>query len=128
MTDKQNMRLAILSNQFIARFKDENPYSRGAKVWEWWYSKHQRDEPIPKELLPTEEQYREWDRKEAEYIATRLKDYEAKLAYWQSMLGSPVADTIAGVIARTVPCECREAQCSVFCPRYGMENCCENEL
>ena len=66
--------------------------------------------------------------KEAEYIATRLKDYEAKLAYWQSMLGSPVADTIAGVIARTVPCECREAQCSVFCPRYGMENCCENDL
>ena len=123
MTDKLKARIDILYNQLMAKCKDENPHIRAGRTWEWWYSKHSYTVPIPKELLPTEEQYREWDRKEAEYITTHLTDYEAKLAYWYSMQNSPVADTIAGVIARTVPCECREAQCSVFCSRYGMENC-----
>lgn len=128
MTDKQKARVGILANQFIARFKEENPYSRGARVWEWWYSHHPRTEPIPKEMLPTEEQYKIWDRKEAVYVVTHLKDYEAKLDYWQDMLGSPEEEAIAEEIARTVPCECREAQCNFFCPRYGMENCCEDNL
>ena len=125
MTDNLKARIDILYNQFIAKNKDENPYTRGTRVWEWWYNKHGRDslKPIPKEMLPTEEQYKEWDRKEAKYIAEHLRDYDAKLAYWQFMLNSPVADTIARVIAATVPCECREAQCSYFCPRYGTEYC-----
>ena len=125
MTDNLKARTQILANQFIAKNKDENPYTRGARVWEWWYNKHGMDslEPIPKELLPTEEQYKEWNCKEAKYIVEHLTDYDAKLAYWQSMLNSPVADTIARVIAETVPCECREAQCSYFCSCYGTEYC-----
>ena len=128
MTDKLKARIDILYNQLVAKCKDENPHIRAARTWDWWYTKHSRAVPIPKELLPTEEQFLAWEHKEAEYITTYLTDYNAKLAYWYSMKDSPVADTIAGVIARTVPCECREAQCSVFCPRYGKENCRENDL
>lgn len=121
MTDEQNMRIAILSNQFVAKNKDGNPYIRAGKVFEWWYSKNPRDTEIPKEMLPSKECFQAWDEAEAHYIASHLKDYNTLLAYWQESLGKPIEDIITRTVARTRPCECREAQCNFFCPEYNKE-------
>ena len=125
MTDNQKMRVSILANQFHAQNKSENPHIRSGKVFEEWYSTRGMlsNEPIPKEMLPTKEEYLEWDRQEAEYIAIHLKNYTTLLAYWEDAIGTPIEEVIAAVIAETRPCGCVEAQCNLFCPYYGTENC-----
>lgn len=119
MTDKQKARVQILANQFIAKNKDINPHTRSAKVFDQWYSKHQRNEPIPKEMLPGPECFTAWDDAMAKYIAEHLKDYGTLLAFWDE---EPI-EVVAEVVARRRPCRCEEAQCSCFCQYYGMENC-----
>lgn len=129
MTDKLKARIQILYNRFNAQFKQGNPYTRGAKVWDWWYSQHglTSQEPIPKEMLPTDEDYIEWDCKEAEWIASQLTSYNALLEYWESTKREKPREAIGRVVARTRPCEYREAQCNFFCQYYGTENCYGNQ-
>lgn len=122
MTDKQKVRVQILANQFIAKNKDINPHTRSAAIFDWWYSHHSRNEPIPKEMLPGPEYFTAWDDAMAQYIAEHLKDYNTLLAFWDEAQGQP-REVIAEVVARRRPCRCEEAQCSLFCQYYGMENC-----
>ena len=126
MTANQNALIQILAHQFHIQNKPENPHIRSSKVFEEWYSTRGMlsNEPIPEEMLPTKEEYLEWDRKEAEYIATHLKDYATLLACWEDSIGTPVEDVIAEVVAGTRPCGYAEAQCSFFCNYYGLEDCC----
>lgn len=114
MTDKQKARVQILANWFQALHKNENPYI----IW--------RDYPYNEPILPTEEQLREFDRAEDQYIAQRLAsdyDYETLIAFGESVLGKPTEEVVWDVIARTRPCGCKEAQCSFFCMYYGKEGC-----
>lgn len=126
MTDKQKARVQILANWFQALHKNENPYIKGRDIWRDWYSTHPYNEPISGILLPTEEQLREFDRAEDQYIAQRLAsdyDYETLIAFGESVLGKPTEEVVWNVIARTRPCGCKEAQCSFFCMYYGKEGC-----
>lgn len=122
MTDKQKAHVQILANQFIAKNKDTNPHTRSAAVFDWWYSKHSKSEPIPKEMLPGPEYFEAWDVAMAQYIAEHLEEYSTLLAFWEETQGKP-KEAIGEVVARRRPCECREAQCSIFCCEYGKENC-----
>ena len=125
MTDNQKAHVEFYNWQFETKFKDKNPYILGAKVWEWWYFTHTIDskEAIPRDLLPTDEQYKEWDCKQVEYVASHLKSYTDLLSYWAETKRKDLKDTIAGVVARTRPCGCVEAQCNLFCPYYRTESC-----
>ena len=125
MTDNQHAHVQLLAEEFIHKNKDENPYTRGARVWEWWYNKHGRSslKPIPKEMLPTEEDYLKWDCEEAKWIASHLNSYATLLAFWAWTKREPVKEVIAAVIAETRPCGCVEAQCNLFCPYYRTEEC-----
>lgn len=127
MTDKQKARVQILANWFIAKNKDINPHTRSAAVFDWWYSQHQKNEPIPKEMLPGSEYFEAWDVAMAQYIAEHLREYNTLLAFWEETQGKP-KEAISEVVARTRPCRCEEAQCSFFCQYYGTENCYENDL
>ena len=130
MTDKQKARVDILHNQFIATYKDINPYKWGYEVRREWYSTHSMLEPIPKEMLPTDAQLRTFDELEDKYIAQQLakkSEYETLIAFGESVLGRPTEKAVWEVIARTRPCGCKEAQCSFFCQYYGMENCYDEE-
>ena len=125
MTANQNARIQILEHSFRIQQKLENPHIRSSRVFEEWYSTRGllSNEPIPEEMLPTKEEYLEWDREEAEYVATHLKDYATLLAYWENSIGKPIEETVTRVVAETRPCRYQEAQCSFFCNYYGMENC-----
>ena len=122
MTDKQKARVQILANQFIAKNKDINPHTRSAAVFDWWYSQHQKNEPIPKEMLPGPEYFEAWDVAMAQYIAEHLKEYNTLLVFGEETQGKP-KEAISEVVARTRPCGCKEGQCSFFCQYYGTENC-----
>ena len=126
MTANQKARVQILENNFHANFDHVNPYIRANKVFQNWYSKHTKEEPIPKELLPAECQFNYFNFLEAVYIASKLAkglEYSTLLAYGEYVKGSPVEEAVWSVIAETRPCGCAEAQWSLFCNYYGMENC-----
>ena len=126
MTEIESARIQILYNRFRALYKDINPYNWGGDVWREWYSTHPMSEPIPKDLLPTEDQLRHFDIMEARYIASNLaknSEYAMLLAYGEWAKGKPIEEVVWTVIAGTRPCGCKEAQCSFFCRYYGTENC-----
>ena len=128
MTDKEHARIQILYNRFRALYKDINPYIRGGDIWQEWYATHSMSEPIPKEMLPTDAELRNFDIMEARYIASNLaknSEYSMLLAYGEWAKGQPIEETVWTVIAGTRPCGCKEAQCSFFCQYYGTENCYE---
>ena len=126
MTDKEHARIQILYNRFRALYKDINPYIRGGDIWQEWYATHSMSEPIPKEMLPTDAELRNFDIMEARYIASNLaknSEYSMLLAYGEWAKGQPIEETVWEVIAGARPCGCKEAQCSFFCQYYGTENC-----
>lgn len=126
MTANQKARVQILANKFLAKHTDINPYLWGGDVWRDWYSTHPRSEPVPEHLYPTEEHLRAFDILEAKYIAANLSkdsEYSTLLAFYESVIGKPEEKEVYKIVARTRPCRCQEAQCSLFCNYYGMENC-----
>ncbi len=64
-------------NKLIAKFMRNNwhrdPYKIGAQAFREWYATHLKDEPIPEDMVPTEEEYKAWDQEMNDYVIAGLR-------------------------------------------------------
>ena len=87
-----------------------DPYKIGAQVFREWYLNRSIDEPIPQDMLPTQEIYDAWDQEMENYVIAGLRERfgyaELREAYPHYAWG--------GVL-----CE-GDGQCSFDCEFYGV--------
>jgi len=98
--------------KFMVNNRCRNPYNIGARVFREWYVTHLDGEPIPEDMVPTQEMYDAWDQELERYVLAGLRErfgYEGlREAYLHYAWG--------GVL-----CE-GDGQCSFDCEYYGV-NC-----
>lgn len=126
MTDNQKACVQFLSDEFDRIHKATNPYIKSGELFHSWYRSHPSTEPIPTELLPTGEQFINYDIRQAIYVASQIMgnyDYGTLLAYEKWAQGKPIEEAVRSVVDAARPCECTERQCSFFCKFYGVEDC-----
>ena len=81
--------MKITVSKLIAKFENENwhrnPYNIGAIKFQEWYSTHTKDEPMPDDDLPTQEDFKAWDQELESYVINGILDkfgYAAASKRW----------------------------------------------